>query len=86
MNTDNIFPRILPGTVITPEASAQPYDGYTILADGTTIRLRGDGTGTAEDGTDYTCVSRGVGTPDDDGNFDEYEVIGWVESWSCHHG
>ena len=86
MNNENTFPYILPGTTIIPESPTQPYDGYIIITDGTTIRLRGDGTGTAEDGTDYTCVSRGVGTPDDDGNFDEYEVIGWVESWSCHHG
>ena len=86
MNNENTFPYILPGTTIIQESSTQPYDGYIIFTDGTTIRLRGDGTGTAEDGTDYTCVSRGVGTPDDDGNFDEYEVIGWVESWRCHHG
>lgn len=86
MNNDNTFPYIIPGTVIISEASAQPYDGYTILTDGTTIRLRGDGTGTGDDGTDYTCVSRGVGTPDTDGNYYDYEVIGWAESGSCYHG
>lgn len=86
MNTENTFPSLIPGATIIPESDRQPYDGYTILADGTTIRLRGDGTGTAENGTDYTCVSRGVGTPDEEGNFDEYYVLGWAESRDCAHG
>lgn len=56
---------------------------YLDLTNGVTLHLRGDGTGTAENGTEYTCVSRGVGDPDDEGNFDTYEILGWVESRDC---
>lgn len=79
-NSDNIFPLLRPGAEIIPESNNQPYSGYTVLEDGTTILLRGDGTGTAENGTDYTCVSRGTGEPDGEGGYDEYEILGWVET------
>lgn len=79
MRTDNIFPRLRDYSAIIPEAEVQPYEGYILLQNGTSIRLRGDGTGTSENGTDYTCVSRGVGEPEE-GEYDEYEVIGWVNS------
>lgn len=77
--TTNIFPRLRNYSAIIPEAEVQPYDGYTVLQDGVVIRLRGDGTGTADNGTDYTCVSRGI-EPDAEGYFDAYEILGWVKS------
>ena len=80
MRTDNIFPRLRDYSAIIPEAEVQPYEGYILLQDGTSIRLRGDGTGTSENGTDYTCVSRGVGEPEEGEYYDEYKVLGWVNS------
>ena len=79
-NSDNIFPLLRPGAEIIHEANVQPNDGYIVLQDGTNLRLRGDGTGTSEDGTDFTCVSRGIGEPEGEGGYDEYEVLGWVET------
>ena len=79
-NSDNTFPLLRPGAEIIHEADVQPYDGYIVLQDGTTLRLRGDGTGTSEDGTDYTCVSRGIGEHDGEVGYNEYEILGWVET------
>ena len=79
MYKDNIFPRIKRNAVIFSEAEKQPYEGYIVLQKGINIRIRGDGTGTAGDGTDYTCVSRGIGEPNGEG-FEEYEVIGWTKT------
>lgn len=71
--TTNIFPRLHHYDSIVPEADGQPYDGYTVLEDGTILRLVGDGTGHDERGLQYTCVSRMV-------EDEEFEVLGWVKS------
>ena len=77
---NDTFPMLRSGAEIIHEANIQPYDGYVVLQDGTILRLRGDGTGTSEGGTEYTTVSRGIGEPDGEGGYDEYEVLGWVET------
>lgn len=80
-NSNNIFPMLRHGAEIIHESDVQPYDGYVVLQNGTTLRLRGDGTGTSdEDGTEYTIVSRGIGEPDEEGGYAEYEALGWAET------
>ena len=84
-NSNNIFPMLRPGAEIIHEADVQPHDGYVVLQDGTILRLRGDGTGTSEGGTDYTTVSRGMGEPDGEGGYNEYEILGWAETSDVRH-
>lgn len=80
----DLFPCVDPGAEIIPEKQYIPPSGglygYIMLETGITIALRGDGTGTGDDGEDYTRIYRGIGTPDENGDFSEYEEIGWTLS------
>lgn len=57
--------------IITLDMTARYIDGYVTLNTGTCIRLRGDGTGTDEEGRDWTCVSLEV-------EEDEFVEVGWA--------
>ena len=72
MAANEIYPAWAQNEQIIPEDSSAAYiDGYVTLVDGTCIRLRGDGTGTDENGRDWTSVSREI-------EDDEFEYIGWA--------
>lgn len=79
-----LFPCVYPSAEIIPEKQYIPPSGelygYIMLETGVTVALRGDGTGTGDDGEDYTSVYYGVGTPDENGDFIEYKQIGWTLS------
>ena len=79
-----LFPCVDPGAEIIPEKQYIPPSGglygYVVLETGVTIELLGDGTGTGDDGEDYTSIHCGVGYPDENGDFLEYEEIGWTLS------
>lgn len=78
------FPCVDPAAEIIPEKQYLPpsgeLHGYTVLENGITIALRGDGTGTGDDGEDYTNIYCGKGMPDENGDFSEYELVGWALS------
>ena len=66
------IPSLRAGAVIVREDDDAPYyEGHVTLADGTYIRLCGDGTGTDQKGRNWTSVSTPVGD-------DDYEFVGWV--------
>lgn len=79
-----LFPCVESGAEIISEKQYIPPSGelygYVVLENGVTIELLGDGTGTGDDGEDYVSVHRGVGEPDENGDFLEYEEIGWTLS------
>lgn len=84
MSSLDLFPCVDTGAEIIPEKQYIPPSGelygYVVLETGVTIALRGDGTGTGDDGEDYTRIYCGIGTPDVSGDFLEYEEIGWTLS------
>ena len=83
MNVIDIYPRLRENATIISEKANQPYDGYVVLENDIVLRLCNDGTGYSDNGTQFVCVSRGVGEIDDEGCYDEYEVLGWTETSNC---
>lgn len=85
----DLFPCVDPGAEIIPEKQYLPPSGelygYVVLENDITIALRGDGTGTGDDGEDYTRIYCGIGTPDENGDFSEYEEIGWTLSRNTYN-
>ena len=83
MNVIDIYPRLRENAIIISENVKQPYDGYVVLENDIVLRLCNDGTGHSDNGTQFVCVSRGVEEIDDEGCYDEYEVLGWTETSNC---
>ena len=56
--------------------------GFVHLKNGVMLQENGDGTAHDEKGEQYVHVSRGVGEPEE-GEYYEYEYIGWVKASYC---
>lgn len=73
---------------VTKDYSDDNYGGgyynYYDLDNGDTIRSMNIGEAdSVHSGRSYTLIQRGIGEPDEDGDFEMYEVLGWAYSSDC---
>lgn len=77
-------------TAFTVYSIEKTYDNGRIithdLSNGATIYDNCDGTAYDEtNGDSYIAYSVGIGEPDKDGDYENYEFIGWVELSDFNH-